>query len=208
FYNWNRVKLRYCDGASFTGDSEYYNGTSILYFRGQRIWNAIISDLFSKGLMQAEKALLSGCSAGGLATFFHCDDLAQRLPATATVKCMSDAGFFLDTKDISGNNTIRPFFSSLVTLQGVQKNLNKDCLTSYDYAYKVTDIELEILKFFCFRIEMLIALRPFGGSRNGGFLIDSCFTHCQSESQDTWFAPNSPRLHNKVVISERILCFN
>lgn len=22
FFNWNRVKLRYCDGASFTGDSE------------------------------------------------------------------------------------------------------------------------------------------------------------------------------------------
>nr|CAD1835137.1 unnamed protein product [Ananas comosus var. bracteatus] len=248
FYNWNRVKLRYCDGASFTGDSEYYNGTSILYFRGQRIWNAIISDLFSKGLMQAEKALLSGCSAGGLATFFHCDDLAQRLPATATVKCMSDAGFFLDTKDISGNNTIRPFFSSLVTLQGVQKNLNKNCLTSYDYAYKCffpqyalpfirtpyfilnsaydtyqfhhifvppsadpsgrwrrcksnpqacSPLQMTILQGF--RIKMLIALRPFGGSRNGGFLIDSCFTHCQSESQDTWFAPNSPRLHNKTI---------
>lgn len=22
FFNWNRVKIRYCDGASFTGDSE------------------------------------------------------------------------------------------------------------------------------------------------------------------------------------------
>lgn len=22
FFNWNRVKVRYCDGASFTGDSE------------------------------------------------------------------------------------------------------------------------------------------------------------------------------------------
>jgi hypothetical protein len=22
FFNWNRVKLRYCDGASFSGDSE------------------------------------------------------------------------------------------------------------------------------------------------------------------------------------------
>lgn len=26
FYNWNRVKLRYCDGASFAGDSIFDNG--------------------------------------------------------------------------------------------------------------------------------------------------------------------------------------
>lgn len=55
FYNWNRVKLRYCDGASFGGDAEYKNGTTILFFRGQRIWDAIIVDLFSKGFLLAEK---------------------------------------------------------------------------------------------------------------------------------------------------------
>lgn len=26
FYNWNRVKLRYCDGGSFTGDRVFNNG--------------------------------------------------------------------------------------------------------------------------------------------------------------------------------------
>ncbi|KAG6425675.1 hypothetical protein SASPL_116120 [Salvia splendens] len=64
FYNWNRVKLRYCDGASFGGDAVFDNGTSLLYFRGQRIWQAIILDLLPKGLGQAKKALLSGSSAG------------------------------------------------------------------------------------------------------------------------------------------------
>ncbi|KAK9143736.1 hypothetical protein Syun_013136 [Stephania yunnanensis] len=96
FYNWNRVKIRYCDGASFAGDSVFSNQTTKLYFRGQRIWRAIVLDLLPKGLDQAEKALLSGCSAGGLATFFHCDNLSAFLPKTATVKCLSDAGFFLD----------------------------------------------------------------------------------------------------------------
>ncbi|BAF27156.1 Os10g0550500 [Oryza sativa Japonica Group] len=96
FYNWNRVKLRYCDGGSFAGDSELRNGSSVLYFRGQRIWDAIISDLLPKGLAKAQKVLLSGCSAGGLATFFHCDDLKGRLGDAVTVKCLSDAGFFLD----------------------------------------------------------------------------------------------------------------
>jgi len=26
FYNWNKVRLRYCDGASFAGDSQFGNG--------------------------------------------------------------------------------------------------------------------------------------------------------------------------------------
>ncbi|KAK7854192.1 pectin acetylesterase 7 [Quercus suber] len=28
FYNWNRIKIRYCDGASFTGDVEAVNPKS------------------------------------------------------------------------------------------------------------------------------------------------------------------------------------
>ena len=42
------------------------------------------------------QALLSGCSAGGLATLIHCDDFRDHLPKDATVKCLADAGFFLD----------------------------------------------------------------------------------------------------------------
>lgn len=29
FYNWNRVKIRYCDGSSFTGDVEEVNPVSL-----------------------------------------------------------------------------------------------------------------------------------------------------------------------------------
>lgn len=42
------------------------------------------------------KALLSGCSAGGLASFLHCQNFTNYLPENASVKCLSDAGFFLD----------------------------------------------------------------------------------------------------------------
>ncbi|KAM0905402.1 hypothetical protein ACQ4PT_017401 [Festuca glaucescens] len=55
FYNWNRVKLRYCDGGSFAGDSEFTNGSSVIHMRGQRIWDAIITDLCQKGLDKAKK---------------------------------------------------------------------------------------------------------------------------------------------------------
>ncbi|KAF0928633.1 hypothetical protein E2562_006067 [Oryza meyeriana var. granulata] len=248
FYSWNRVKLRYCDGGSFAGDSELRNGSSVLYFRGQRIWDAIISDLLPKGLAKAEKVLLSGCSAGGLATFFHCDDLKGRLGDAATVKCLSDAGFFLDVDDITGNNTVRPFFRSLVDLQGAEKNLNRDCLNSTDYPYQcffpqyillyirspyfILNSAYDVYQFHhnfvppscdprgqwsrcksdpgaCstsqvitlqgLRSAMLTALKPFEDDQRVGMFINSCFAHCQSELQDTWFAPNSPRLHNKTI---------
>ncbi|KAL0687373.1 hypothetical protein Bca4012_087050 [Brassica carinata] len=35
FFNWNRVKLCYCDGASFSGDGQ--NEAAQLQFRGERI---------------------------------------------------------------------------------------------------------------------------------------------------------------------------
>ncbi|KAI3682700.1 hypothetical protein L1987_82871 [Smallanthus sonchifolius] len=55
FYNWNRVKLRYCDGGSYAVDAKFDNGTLVLYFGGQRIWQAIIEDLLPKGSRFAKK---------------------------------------------------------------------------------------------------------------------------------------------------------
>ncbi|XP_031281075.1 pectin acetylesterase 9 [Pistacia vera] len=248
FYNWNRVKIRYCDGGSFAGNAKFDNGTSLLYFRGQKIWDAIIRDLLPKGLANARKALLSGCSAGGLATFVHCDNFAKILPRNASVKCLSDAGFFLDERDISFNHTMRFFYKALVELQGIEQNLNQNCTKSLifpdlcffpQYALKyittpyfILNSAYDVYQFHhilvppsadlrghwnhcklnpaaCntnqidvlqgFRRDMLLALRLFNYSRRGGMFINSCFAHCQSESQDTWFAVDSPRIHNKAI---------
>ncbi|XP_065854618.1 pectin acetylesterase 12-like [Euphorbia lathyris] len=92
FFNWNRVKLRYCDGASFSGDNE--SRAAQLQFRGERIWRAGIEDLMSKGMRYANLALLSGCSAGGLASILHCDEFRNFFPGKSRVKCLSDAGLF------------------------------------------------------------------------------------------------------------------
>lgn len=132
FYNWNRVAVRYCDGSSFTGDVEEVNQVTKLRFRGQRIWQAIMEDLLAKGMDKAEQALLTGCSAGGLTTFLHCDEFRDLLPETAIVKCMPDAGFFTDVKDISGGSYIRSYFNEIVTLQGSSKNLPRACTTKMD----------------------------------------------------------------------------
>nr|GMD87803.1 pectin acetylesterase 8-like [Ipomoea batatas] len=66
FYNWNRVYVPYCDGSSFTGDIEAH-----------------------------DTALLTGSSAGGLATMIHCDRFRELLPLFARVKCLPIAAYFV-----------------------------------------------------------------------------------------------------------------
>lgn len=129
FFNWNRVKIRYCDGASFAGhpENEFKNGTK-LFFRGQLIWEAVMDELLSIGMSKADQALLSGCSAGGLAAMIHCDDFRDMLPRDAAVKCLADASFFLDVKDVSDRPTMQTFYQDVVSLQGVDKSLPKDCV--------------------------------------------------------------------------------
>ena len=51
-----------------------------------------------------------------------------------------------------------------------------------------------------FRNQMLNVIRQFSQSHQNGLFINSCFAHCQPERQDTWFADNSPVLHNKVKL--------
>ncbi|XP_038715245.1 pectin acetylesterase 12-like [Tripterygium wilfordii] len=245
FFNWNRVKLRYCDGASFTGDGE--DKAAQLQFRGQRIWLAAMEDLMAKGMRFANQALLSGCSAGGLASILHCDEFRGLLPRRTKVKCLSDAGLFLDAIDVSGGRTLRNMYSGVVHLQRVQNNLPRLCTNHLDptscffpqnlignvqtplfilnAAYdswqiqssiappsadphgfwhdcrlnhaKCTSSQIQYLQGF--RNQMLNAIKGFSMSRQNGLFINSCFAHCQTERQDTWFADDSPVIGNKAV---------
>ena len=102
-YNWNAVELRYCDGASLSGDKATPTqvGDTTLHFRGRAILDAEIDSILNdRGMKDATDVVVSGCSAGGLATFLHCDHWADAIAAAtggkATVKCMPDSGFFLD----------------------------------------------------------------------------------------------------------------
>lgn len=245
FFNWNRVKVRYCDGASFAGDSQ--NQGAQLYFRGQRIWSAAMEDLMSKGMRNANQALLSGCSAGGLASILHCDEFRNLFPRSTKVKCLSDAGLFLDVLDVSGGRTMSNFFGGVVGLQGVQKNLPRSCTSHRDptscffpqniianvrtplfllnAAYDSWQVQASLapasadphgywqgckmnharcsasqIQFLQgFRNQMLNAIKGFSMSRQNGLFVNSCFAHCQSERQDTWFADDSPLLGNKGI---------
>ena len=85
-YNWNHVFLRYCDGGSFSGSnatSTLVNGET-LWFRGKHVLKAMIADLVgARGLKASTDVVISGCSAGGLATFLHVDHWATVLKTEA-----------------------------------------------------------------------------------------------------------------------------
>ncbi|KAI3708835.1 hypothetical protein L2E82_38332 [Cichorium intybus] len=245
FFNWNRVKIRYCDGASFTGDSE--DRVHGLQFRGQKIWLAAMEELMSKGMRYANQALLSGCSAGGLASILHCDEFRGLFRRRTNVKCFADAGMFMDARDVSGGHTLRNMYQGVVTLQGSGKNLPRSCTNHLDptscffpqniisnlrtpmfllnAAYDSWQIiaslappsadphgawkacqknpancsPMQINFLQGFRNHMLNSLKRFSMSKQNGLFINSCFAHCQSERQDTWFADNSPLIGNKAI---------
>ncbi|KAJ4730706.1 Pectin acetylesterase [Rhynchospora pubera] len=245
FYNWNRARIRYCDGASFA--SEGYDQASGLYFRGQRIWSAAMEEMMSKGMGSANQVLLSGCSAGGLATILHCDQFRALFPGNTKVKCLADAGLFLDATDVSGGQTIRSFFQGVVDMLGVAKNLPGTCTSRMDAtscffpenlvgnvqtpifllnaAYDVWQIQESLAPGkadpsgawkYCrlnyttctpgqiqflqgFRNKMINVVQGVSGSGKNGVFLNSCFAHCQSGLQDTWFSNNSPTLGNKAI---------
>ncbi|KAI4327915.1 hypothetical protein L6164_020324 [Bauhinia variegata] len=127
FYNWNRIKVRYCDGSSFTGDVEEVDSATNLYYRGARVFNAIMEELLAKGMKNAQNAIISGTSAGGLASILHCDRFRSLLPASAKVKCLSDGGYFINVKDVSGAPHIEQFYAQVVATHGSAKNLPASC---------------------------------------------------------------------------------
>ncbi|XP_051119506.1 pectin acetylesterase 8-like [Andrographis paniculata] len=247
FYNWNRVRVRYCDGSSFTGDIEAVNPKTKLYHRGARIFVAIMEDLLAKGMKSAKNAILTGCSAGGLASMLHCDNFKSLFTTHTKVKCLSDAGFFINAKDISGAPHIERYFQDIVTTHGSWKNLPKLCTSrlkpnlcffpqnfaggirtplfiinaAYD-SWQVrntlvpVDADLHGAWRICrgditkcspaqlrtlqgFRSEFINAVNGLGHSTSRGYFINSCFTHCQSVFQDSWFTNNSPSLDGKTI---------
>uniref|UniRef100_A0A3Q7HJU0 Pectin acetylesterase n=1 Tax=Solanum lycopersicum TaxID=4081 RepID=A0A3Q7HJU0_SOLLC len=98
-----------------------------VFYRGARIFSAVMDDFLAKGMKNAQNAILAGCSAGSLAAILHCDRFKGLLPSGAKVKCLSDAGFFINTQTISGTSHIEKFYSEVVNTHGSAKNLPQSC---------------------------------------------------------------------------------
>lgn len=137
-YNWNKVYLGYCDGASFAGSVEapvYYNETYNLYYRGQYIIDAIYDTLLSEyGMNTAKTVVISGTSAGGLSVYIHADYLNQKITrsnAAAEVLAVPDAGYFMDLPSITGVYLYTPNYQNVFAMQNVSLSVNRECIAFY-----------------------------------------------------------------------------
>ena len=137
FCDFNRVHMPYCDGNSFSGnrdDAVVVNGKP-LYFRGRRVMDAVLESLLPLGLAQAETVLLTGCSAGGLATYLHTDYvhgwLQKNVPTLKKFGAASISGFFLEHNTVEGKPVYPTEMQNIFALANSTHGLNAACVASF-----------------------------------------------------------------------------
>jgi len=133
-YNWNKVYIPYCDGASFAGNNhtiQNYQGHQV-YYRGFLNLQAVHKDLVEKrGLKSCSSAVISGCSAGGLATYLHVDWWHQNLnPGRCEVRGMPDSGFFLDWNAPGTGPKYGNSMRWVAEAQNVYSGVNQKCIAA------------------------------------------------------------------------------
>ena len=119
-YNWNKVFVPYCDGASFSGSVDQpvaSNKTNdVVYFRGKDIMDAVYDTLLTKYKMhEAEDVIITGSSAGGLTAILHADHIADKIREknikNPNIAAIPDAGYFMDVLSVDGEYKLADDFS-------------------------------------------------------------------------------------------------
>lgn len=140
FCNFNRVWLVYCDGNSFSGNRDaplkvVEDGVKAnLYFRGRRILDETLKALAKDyGLSKASNVLLTGCSAGGLATYLHTDYVEEQLrtkyaPGMTRYKATSMSGFFLQHKTVEGLAVYPTQMKNIFEMSNATYGVNAACI--------------------------------------------------------------------------------
>eukprot|EP00912_Choanoflagellata_sp_UC4_P000050 UC4_evm2s34 len=138
FANFHRVLLWYCDGASFAGSvkNPIINTTGTgknvtLWFRGQEVLNSQLNYLIEKfSLGKAENVLVTGCSAGGMATYLQADKVCKIVANPRLKKCKAAAlsGFFLDHKNVYGIPKAHIQYEYIMRMQNMSGGVNQNCI--------------------------------------------------------------------------------
>jgi hypothetical protein len=132
FYNANRVYLLYCDGGSWTGDLDEplnVDGTKV-FIRGKRVLDALFNALLAdEGMFLATDVLLSGTSAGALASILHADYIQTLLPNTVVrYGVLPISGFFLNHEDLGGSLTYGGEMRNVFEYQNSTFGVNSACI--------------------------------------------------------------------------------
>lgn len=99
FANWTKIVIMYCDGSFHQGNnkSPIQYKDSQLYFRGAVNTRSHIKWADNKyNLSQAERIIVSGSSAGGMATYLWVDYFRSLVPNPKVVFGVADSGIFYD----------------------------------------------------------------------------------------------------------------
>ena len=78
--------------------------TVTVHIRGFAVQQAVLDDLLeNKAMASATEVVVGGCSAGGLASYQHCDRWANEIHkyGDARVTCLPDAGYFTSEPSMS-----------------------------------------------------------------------------------------------------------
>ena len=125
FANWTKFFIPYCDGTLHQGyrkEPLKYKDAE-LYFRGGRIIRAHLSWINSKyDLKNAEKVILTGMSAGGLAVNLWTDYVKDLVGDDDKVYPISDSGVFLHFNTITGDNRIEKEMQNIYKLANVDES--------------------------------------------------------------------------------------
>ena len=83
----------YCDGSSFSSyRQDTYDG---LHYKGRKILDGVLTELLTTHNMNAATdVILSGTSAGGMATYMHAELFYKALPSSTKMVAVPDAGFW------------------------------------------------------------------------------------------------------------------
>nr|CAB3475067.1 unnamed protein product [Digitaria exilis] len=165
--------------------SNMIDGTK-LYYRGLRIWEAILDELMELGLAQANqnvrKVLPKDCLT-------KTKDPTECFFAAELIKSINTPTFILNSEYDSWQigNVLAPNGSYPGQSWSSCKADIRNCSSKQFNA------------LHGFRKKLVQDLKVAEGKSDWGLFIDSCFSHCQTPFNISWHSPISPRLGNKTI---------
>eukprot|EP00035_Acanthoeca_spectabilis_P008138 m.149094 g.149094 ORF g.149094 m.149094 type:complete len:429 (-) comp14225_c0_seq2:181-1467(-) len=143
FCNWSVVFLVYCDGSSWSSDREaphVVNGTQI-WSRGLRnlhaLWDRMLTPAkynattMGVDLSAARRIVVTGASAGGFATFYHCDRVRAMIPSSIPTHCVPDCGFWPESQTAQGRAVWKGSMEAMVELHSAVGGLDSSCVAAH-----------------------------------------------------------------------------
>lgn len=149
FCNYTVVYFMYCDGSSFTGDREEphlvdgskFHGITKVWSRGKRNLQALWDRLLEPSkwnatrtgvdLSHAASVVVTGASAGGFMTFYHCDHIRSLVPSEVPLRCVPDCGFWPDFPSASGQPIWHQAMAKMTDLHNASGGFDQSCVAAH-----------------------------------------------------------------------------